>query len=180
MSYFNGTGTVTRPLRILGVPADLPVTSSMFQSQSSIVDRNPLVSVFLRDPDVHPSANRVRTSHTFPAMNGGKVILPRALYPRFGETVGKVPGVDWLFALDETDPWVKTYVALHSPYTIIRLAVYFLPHSWQANSNVVRYLLRPSGRKMEDHSGSLTVHRYFTRIMSFKSCRNGSTRHWSP
>ena len=74
----------------------------------------------------------------FPAMNGGKMILPRALYPRFSEAVGKVPGVDWLFALDETDPCVKTYVILHNTYTTVRLAVYFLPRSWQANSNVVR------------------------------------------
>jgi len=72
-------------------------------------------------------------------MNGGKVILPRALYPRFGEAVGKVAGVDWLFALEETDPWVKTYVILHNTYATVCLTVYFLPHSWQANSNVVRY-----------------------------------------
>ena len=70
-------------------------------------------------------------------MNGGKVISPRALYSQFGETVGKVSGVDWLFGLDESDPWVKTYVLIHSPRTIARLVVYFLPHSWRANSNVV-------------------------------------------
>ena len=76
-------------------------------------------------------------------MNGGKAIPPRALYPRFGEIVGRVPGVDWLFALDATDPWVKTYVVLHNTYTTVFLAVYSLPHSWQANSNVVRYPLPP-------------------------------------
>jgi hypothetical protein len=43
-------------------------------------------------------------------------VLPRALYPRFGETAGKMSGVDWLFGLDETDPWVKTYVTSTPSY----------------------------------------------------------------
>ena len=46
-------------------------------------------------------------------MNGGTVVSPRALYPQFGEAAGKVSGVDWLFGLDEMDPWVKTYVTIH-------------------------------------------------------------------
>ncbi|KAF9648626.1 hypothetical protein BDM02DRAFT_3115077 [Thelephora ganbajun] len=64
-------------------------------------------------------------------MNGGKVISPRALYPRFGEAVGKVFGVDWLFGLDETDPWVKT---------------------WRANSNVVfhaSYILQVASKRVD-------------------------------
>lgn len=39
----------------------------------------------------------------------------RALRPQFGETAGRVSGVDWLFGLDEADPWVKTYVIAHLP-----------------------------------------------------------------
>jgi len=72
----------------------------------------------------------------FPAMNGGDVISPHALYPRFGETVGKVSGVDWLFGLDEADPWVKTCVVIYNP---TRSAVHSpYSNSWRANSNVVR------------------------------------------
>ena len=48
----------------------------------------------------------------------------RALYPRFGETAGKVSGVDWLFGLDETDPWVKTYVAVSHSHAAIYLGVH--------------------------------------------------------
>jgi len=59
---------------------------------------------------VQLSANQFRTLCILPAMNGGNIVSPRALYSQFGETVGKVSGVDWLFGLDETDPWVKTYV----------------------------------------------------------------------
>ena len=51
-------------------------------------------------------------------MNGGNVVPPRALCLQFGETSGKVSGVDWLFGLDEVDPWVKTYV-IHCPRTTI-------------------------------------------------------------
>ena len=70
---------------------------------------------------------------------------PRVLYPRFGETAGKASGVDWLFGLDEADPWVKTYVVVHCPRTTICLGGYSLsPYSWRANSNVVRYQLHPS------------------------------------
>ena len=181
MSYFSGTGAATRPLRIPAILADLPFTFSVFQSQGPIVDRNRLVSVFLRDPisTFTPSPNRVRTLCMLPAMNGGKVILPRALYSRFGETVRRVPDVDWLFALDETDPWVKTYVVLHNTYTTVCLAVYSFSHSWQANSNVVRYP-PPPRRKMDDRSGSLTILRYFTRLTSSKQCQNRWTRNLSP
>ena len=105
---------------------------------------------------------------------------PRSLYPRFKETVGKVSGVDWLFGLDEADPWVKTYVVIYRPRTIIRSGVYSpCPCSWRANSNVVRYQLRPVGKR-GDRSGSLTVHRFFTRLMSSKSYQNGLTKRWSP
>ena len=69
-------------------------------------------------------------------MNGGDTISPRALYPGFGEAVGKVSGVDWLFGLDEADPWVKTYVGVHHP-SFIQLFMFFL--SWRANSTVVRH-----------------------------------------
>ena len=48
-------------------------------------------------------------------MNGGTVISPRALYPRFGVAVGEVSGVDWLFGLDESDPWVKMRVIIRHP-----------------------------------------------------------------
>jgi len=85
-------------------------------------------------------------------MNGGKIISPRVLYPRFGEAVGKVFGVDWLFGLDETDPWVKTYAFFHSPHTIARSVVYFFPHSWRANSNVVRNWLRSPRKKIDNLS----------------------------
>ena len=164
--------TIIRPLRIPAIPTDFPIISSVFQSQSPIVDRNRLVSVFLHDAihlDVHPNGNRVHAlCANVPAMNGGEVISPRALYQRFGETVGKVSGVDWLFGLDETDPWVKTYVFVHSPRTIAR-SVYLLPHSWRANSNVVRNRLRSPRRKIDN----LTVHRYFMRLTSSTSCQNG-------
>ena len=113
-------------------------------------------------------------------MNGGNVVSPRVLYPRFGETVGKVSRVDWLFGLDEEDPWVKTYVVVHRLRTTSRLAVYFLLYSWRANSNVVRYRPRPFGREIDDDTGSLTGPRYFTRLTSFKSYQKGSIRHWSP
>ena len=63
----------------------------------------------------------------FPAMNGGNVMSPRTLYPRFGEAAGKVSGVDWLFALDEADPWVKTYVVSHRPSTATRLRRFVPP-----------------------------------------------------
>lgn len=72
----------------------------------------------------------------FPAMNGGTVVSPRALHVRFGEAVGKVPGVDWLFGLEESDPWVKTHVIIRPP--IGCLAIHILPFSWRANSNAVR------------------------------------------
>ena len=60
------------------------------------MDRNCLVSVFIPDTisTVHPNTNRVRILCMSPAMNEDKVIPPRALYLRFGETVGKVSGVD--------------------------------------------------------------------------------------
>ena len=75
----------------------------------------------------------------FPAMNGGDVISPRVLYPRFGETTGKVSDVDWLFGLDEADPWVKTYVVVYHPLTATHSAVRSpSSYSWRANSNVVR------------------------------------------
>ena len=77
---------------------------------------------------------------------------PRSLYPRFGETVGKVSGVDWLFGLDEADPWVKTYVVIHHHYSF--KCIYSLCLcSWRANSNVVRYQLRPVGKR-GDRCGS--------------------------
>jgi len=60
MSYFNGTGAVTPPLRTPAILADLPFTTSVFQSQGLIVDRNRLVSVFLRDPT--PTFTRVPTA----------------------------------------------------------------------------------------------------------------------
>jgi len=60
-------------------------------------------------------------------MNGGNVVSPRALYPQFGETVGKVSGVDWLFGLDETDPWVKTYVIQIANYSPAAVRLLFPP-----------------------------------------------------
>ena len=72
----------------------------------------------------------------FLAMNGGDIVSPRALHLRFGEAVGKVSGVDWLFGLDEADPWVKTCVVVHNP---THSAVHSLSsYSWRVNSNVVR------------------------------------------
>ena len=121
MSFFSGTGAVTLPLKMPVCPTDVCFTSSVFQSQGPIVDRNCLVLVFLPDTisTVHPSANRVRILCMSPAKNGGKIIPTRTLHPRFGETVGRVSGVDWLFALDEIDPWVKTYVIFHGLHTVV-------------------------------------------------------------
>ena len=85
-------------------------------------------------------------------MNGGNVVSPRSLQPRFGETVGRVSGADWLFGLDEADPWVKTYVVIHQHYSF--KCIYSLCLcSWRANSNVVRYQLRPVGKR-GDRCGS--------------------------
>ena len=81
MSFFSGTGAATLPLKMPACPADISVTSSAFQSQGPIVDRNCLVSVFLPDAIsiVHSSANRVRMLCISLAMNGGKIIPPRCI-----------------------------------------------------------------------------------------------------
>ena len=126
-------------------------------------------------PEHQQSFNRVKNLHVSSAMNGGKVVSHRALCPRFGETVGKVSGVDWLFGLDDVDPWVRTCVVVivHRSFNCSLLS-----HSWRANSNVVRdQLLAVVGKRMNNCPCSLTPDRCSTRLMSFKSSHKGSTRH---
>jgi hypothetical protein len=49
-------------------------------------------------------------------------VSPRALHSRFNEAVGEISGVDWLFGLDEADPWVKTQAFILSTHRVFNFS----------------------------------------------------------